>query len=293
LNPHLHVVATDGVYVLDDSGTPVFHALPAPTQGEVAAVAWSVCEQTVALLRKQGRWTDADPSEDNFAQCEPLLASLYAASLTGTLAMGPNAGKRPMRLFGAAAREHDSHDDPAPRNGYGFDLHAGVRVPAHDRAHLGRLCRYLVRPPLGNDRLQRLDDGRYSIRLKTAWKDGTSHVVLSGVELVARLAALIPPPRVHSVRYFGVFAPHAKLRALVVPKPKPEDHVCAHAAGQPNSLASNSSRMSWATLMKRAWDLDVLECPRCHARLQHIAVLTDAGVIAKIAAAIARKTGPS
>ena len=45
--------------------------------------------------------------------------------------------------------------------------------------------------------------------------------------------------------------------------------------------------------MKRAWDLDVLECPRCHARLQHIAVLTDTGAIAKIAAAIERKTGPS
>jgi hypothetical protein len=44
--------------------------------------------------------------------------------------------------------------------------------------------------------------------------------------------------------------------------------------------------------MKRVWALDVLECPRCHARLQHIAVLTDAAVIANIAAAIESKTGP-
>mgnify|MGYP001580696463 CR=1 FL=1 len=98
--------------------------------------------------------------------------------------------------------------------GYGFDLHAGVRVSAHDRDHLERLCRYLVRPPLGNDRLKRLEDGRYSIRLKTAWKDCTSHIVLTGVELVGRVAALIPPSRVHTLRYYGVFAPHANSDAV-------------------------------------------------------------------------------
>lgn len=292
LNPHLHVLATDGVYLLDDAGKPVFRALPAPTRAEVTEVAARVCERTVALLREQGRWIDAELAEDDFAQREPLLADLYAGSIAGRLVTGSHAGMRPMRLFGAAAREDRHEEDVAhPRNTYGFDLHAGVRVSAHDRSHLERLCRYLVRPALSNDRLHRLEDGRYSVRLKTPWRDGTSHIVLTGVELVARLAALVPPPRVHTVRYFGVFAPRAKLRPVIVPKPDEDDaSSCAHGDGASRGPAG--SRSSWARLMKRVFAVDVLACPRCHARMQHLAELHDAKTIRDVVAAITRATGP-
>jgi len=290
LNPHLHVLATDGVYVVDEAGKPVFRALPAPSRNEVIEVASRVCERTVDLLRAQGRWVDADAAEDDFAQREPMLAGLYAASIAGRLVTGPNAGMRPMRLFGAAAREDRHEEDVAhPRNTYGFDLHAGVRVSAHDRAHLERLCRYLVRPALSNDWVQRLEDGRYSVPLKTPWRDGTSHIVLTAVELVARLAALVPAPRVHLVRYHGVFAPRSKLRALVVPKPD-DDGSCAHGDGA--SRSPSASRSSWARLMKRVFALDVLECPRCQARMQHIAELHDAKTIREVVTAITRSTGP-
>ena len=74
-----------------------------PTKRDIAAVAWSVCERVIALLRKRGQWFDAPPEHDSFAENEPLLATLYAASITGTLVMGPRAGQRQMRLFGTAA----------------------------------------------------------------------------------------------------------------------------------------------------------------------------------------------
>ena len=98
-----------------------------------------------------------------------------------------------------------------------MSLHANVAVPARDRSRLERLCRYVARPPLATARLSRTGDGRLLYRLKHRWRDGTTHVVFEPLELVEKLAALIPPPRFHGARYHGVFAPCARERARVVP----------------------------------------------------------------------------
>jgi len=130
----------------DADGTLRFRALPEPTKGEIAAVAWEICERVVSLLRKRGQWLDAPPENDELAEREPLLAQLYAASISGTLVMGAKAGQRQMRLFGASAR--DPEDDSGKlKNAYGFDLNASVRVPADERKRLEALARYTLRPP--------------------------------------------------------------------------------------------------------------------------------------------------
>jgi Putative transposase len=104
---------------------------------------------------------------------------------------------------------------------------------------------------------------------------------MSPLELMQRLAALVPPPRRHLIRFHGVLAPHAKLRAAIVAPPAqqatehPADH--AHAPGSPK-------RMSWACLLKRVFDLDIEHCQNCGGRLQIIAALVDPAVIAKILA---------
>ena len=56
-------------------------------------------------------------------------------------------------------------------------MHAGVAVPARDRARLERLGRYVARPPVATERLSRLPDGRLLYRLKRRWRDGTTAVV--------------------------------------------------------------------------------------------------------------------
>ena len=54
------------------------------------------------------------------------------------------------------------------------------------------------------------------LKLKTAWRDGTSHHAMTPMEFMPRLAALVPRPRLHLIRFHGVLAPNAKLRKAVV-----------------------------------------------------------------------------
>ena len=54
--------------------------LPAPSKAEIAAVAWSIWQGTVELLKKRGLWRDADETCDRLAQEQPLLATLASAS---------------------------------------------------------------------------------------------------------------------------------------------------------------------------------------------------------------------
>jgi hypothetical protein len=103
----------------------------------------------------------------------------------------------------------------------GFDLHAGIVVPAKARDRLERLCRYALRPALGQDRLQAMEDGTIALELRHRWSDGTTHVIFEPMELLERLAALVPKPRVNLVLYHGVFAPRARWRSLIVPPPPP------------------------------------------------------------------------
>jgi len=153
---------------------------------------------------------------------DPLLATLMAASIQSRIATGPEAGQRWRRLGdrGEPTDENETEEPPprCVREG-GMSLHADVAVPARDRKRLERLCRYVARPPIAIDRLEALPDGRLAYRLKTRWRDGTTHVLMERHELLERLAPLIPPPRAHQVRYHGLLAPCASGRDRVVPKP--------------------------------------------------------------------------
>jgi len=76
----------------------------------------------------------------------------------------------------------------------GFSLHAAVRCGAEDRQALEQLCRYITRPALANERVQTNAAGQVVLKLKTPWRDGTTHLVMSPLEFMQRLAALVPRP---------------------------------------------------------------------------------------------------
>jgi hypothetical protein len=219
LNVHFHTLALDGVYPRDGGTAPRFLPLPPPSGAEVARALSGTARRIARLLRSR-----AEEDEDALARDEPLLATLATASLRARILTGPDAGRRWRRL-GDRVEPGDSDPDPeasirVPQH-EGMSLHADVAVPARDRRRLERLCRYVARPPLAHDRLDVTADGRLALRLKTPWRDGTTHVLMERHELLERLVPLIPPPRAHQVRYHGVLAPCASARDRIVPGPRP------------------------------------------------------------------------
>ena len=65
---------------------------------------------------------------------------------------------------------------------------------ADDRQALGQLCRYITRPALATERVQTNAAGQVVLKLKTPWRDGTTHLVMSPLEFMQWLAALVPRP---------------------------------------------------------------------------------------------------
>jgi len=290
LNTHFHSLVTDGVFVeAGAEGTVTFHALPPPTDSEVADVAWETCRRTRTILIRHGRWKDDldEPGEEDTAP--EALADLYAASLRGILVFGARRGQRAVRFFGQAAPRWS--EEPRPRPHGAFDVHARQAVHAGDRAAVERLARYVLRPPLSGGRLERRDDGQIAITLKRAWRDGTAGVLLDPLELVGRLAALVPQPRTNTIRFHGVYAPHARLRKLVVPAGEPEKKKSCPCAKE--NPVRRDGHLAWAELMARVWEADVFQCPRCHAHgMQRIAIILDHDVVRRILRAVGLPTDP-
>ena len=120
-------------------------------------------------------------------------------------------------------------------------------------------------------------------QLKTPYRDGTTHVIFEPLDFIARLAALVPKPRVNLTRFHGVFAPNSKHRAAVTParrgrgnKPK------ATEAGQEQTPAERRASMSWAQRLKRVFNIDIETRRECGGAVRIIACIDDPVVIEKI-----------
>jgi hypothetical protein len=108
------------------------------------------------------------------------------------------------------------------------------------------------------------------------------------LELMQRLAALVPRPRLHPIRFHGVLAPNAKLRPMVVPQGPPADEALATetvtaAACNAEHVRALPGRICWARLLKRVFDIDMRYCPnRGAGQLRIIAAILEQPVIEKI-----------
>ena len=287
LNVHFHTLVLDGVY--DPGDGMRFLPLPPPDDDEVACVTRSVARGIARLLERRGLAPHADAEEiDPLGGDEPLLAALYSASIRLRIATGARAGQAVLR-FGDRI---DVDRLPATRGQRcvsigGVSLHANVAVPARDRQRLERLCRYAARPPIATERLSRLDDGRLLYELKHCWRDGTTHIGFEPLEFLEKLAALVPPPRFNLVRYHGVLAPAARHRKRVVPAGSTQGKEtelarikCTRkpASGGDSQVEesranSRSRNYSWAELMRRVFEVDVLECPVCRGPMRVLAAI--------------------
>jgi len=273
-NLHFHSIVLDGVYERGEHGAVRFRRLTAPTNAEVEETTRRIVRQLRRLLVRRGLTPDADASAaDPLPEDQPLLAEIYAASVRSRIAMGERAGLGVLRI-GQMVDPEAAAFVTGRRAAMidGVSLHANVAVPSRDRRRLEKLCRYIARPPVSTERLSKLSDGRLLYRLKRKWRDGTTHVVFEPIELVEKLASIVPPPRAHTVRYHGVLAPRAGCRRKIVPAGKTQDDETKCRDG--DQCANTPRRWTpWATLMRRVFATDVLECPKCGGKMKILATI--------------------
>ena len=274
LNVHFHTLVLDGVYHEEDDGELRFHTLPPPSPREIEQVLTAVIEGIRRHVERSGLTETADSLHEE----DPLHAQLLSAAVQSRAATGEQAGQRVLRFGDPVLPEPDKPTQDAAdkqkrlATQAGFSLHASVHVPARQRTRLERLCRYVARPPVCGPRLTKLPDGRLLYELRHRWRDGTTHVAFKPSELIDRLAALVPPPRFHMVRYHGVLASRSKYRSRVVPSGAAQedatDESCGHAPSTSETSHSPSPERhernyTWSELMKRVFETDVLRCTVC------------------------------
>jgi hypothetical protein len=202
LNIHLHCLVLDGVYRRTESEL-VFEQARAPTRDELQGLLDRIIARLLKLLTRQGCLVEeqgmtylADRDTDH------PLASLQAASCTYRIALGPRAGQKVLSLRTVPGRDEKATAGLCAEV-HGFSLHAGVRCGAHQRKELERLCRYITRPAIANERLSQDGAGNVVLQFKSPWRDGTTQLRMSPLEFMQRLAALVPRPRLHLIRFTG------------------------------------------------------------------------------------------
>jgi hypothetical protein len=277
VNPHFHVPMADGLFVPDPGGgQATFEALPPPTDEDINRLATRLAARLGALARRwmekdADRWPDADRALVHAAVAEGLRP-------TGTVVVGEDGYK-------ALCARVD-----------GYSLHAARTVDAGDRQGLERLCRYGLRAPFSLDRLSLTTDGQVRYRLYRPWPGpgGRTEILLDPLAFLRRLAALVPAPYLNMVRYHGVFANRSALRPFLPPPPPrwrpgepfpvpvPAPDPGPVAPGPPAPARHRSGRGSWASLLRRVFDVDALSCPRCSTPMVVLAFLTDPTVVHKI-----------
>ena len=202
----------------------------------------------------------------------------------------------------------------------GFSVDAGVCIEANDRAALERLLRYCARPPFSMDRLRKAGRDLVYRCAKQHSEPGNDkrgarvdELILTPLELIDRIAALVPPPRTHRHRYFGVLAPNSPLRSAVtamaaapaqvaaVPaepasagecsqSPAQSGHAGASAAGpantpEPKQASAPPKRAAhylWAVLIARIYEVFPLVCPNCGGLMHIIAFIAHSADIRQI-----------
>jgi ribosomal protein S27E len=205
LHVHYHVLVLDGLFVRSRDGPPVFVGAPAPTASDLARV--------LADVRASiGKWLARHTGDLELGDAEP-------DALAGCADIATQRG-RFTDLGKSAARDDDEPSSGKHRKSAvldGLNLHAAVRVGADDDVAREKLASYCARPAFALERLSVLPDGRIAYAIKNARK-GATHRTLEPTELLARIAALIPPPRHPFLRYHGVLAPASKWRKDIVPR---------------------------------------------------------------------------
>lgn len=281
LNPHLHLIALDGAYH-EQGAELAWEGLGHLKTSEVGEVLERTVRRMENHLRRRRLLIDdsgADPTAEGDADPESNLA---ASAVSG---QAPPAGPQWMRGLQPLEPHALAYDKPLCASLDGFTLPAATRAAAHDQAGREALLRYVLRPPIAQQRVGLRPDGLVRITLKKAYADGTVAVDMDPLSLLCRLATSVPPPRFHTVRYAGVLASASPWRSRITPPPE-----ATPATGEPEPPKRAGGYRGWAELLARTFAVDVLACPKCQGRMKLIAMVTDPASIARYLAAVGEAT---
>lgn len=218
LNIHFHLLFLEGVYVERPDGALRFRWVKAPTSADLTRLT-QVLALRIGRYRERQGLLERDAENGHLAsdglEAGPM-GQLRGASITYRIAVGPQQRRKVFTLQTLPACD-EALDDGVGKVA-GFSLHAGVAARADEGQKLERLFRYLSRPAVAEKRLSLTPNGDVRYRLKTPYRDGTTHVIFEPLDFIARLAALVPKPRVNLTRFRGVFELTNKPRVHVVGK---------------------------------------------------------------------------
>jgi len=295
LNIHFHMLFLDGVYVLAKSQEEraVFRQLAAPTHQELATLAHTISCRIGRYLERQGLLVR--DSENSYLSTDNLeddsLSELQGHSITYRIAVGPQAGKKVFTLQMLPEQSPAEHSLAKVAKVAGFSLHAGVASKAHQRKKLERLSCYIARPAVSTKRIQMTAGGKVRYELKTPYRNGTTPVIFEPLDFIAKLAALVPKPRVNLTRFHGVFAPNSRYRSTVTSDRENKGQAKAKQGTPIRTEGERRSAMTWAQRLKRVFKIDIETCAACGGAVKIIACIEEPATIKKILSHLKKKTG--
>ena len=214
LNVRLHMIILDGVYTQESTG-PRYHQVKAPDQQHLEKLLNRITARVMRRLVKDGLLIQDQDQPWLDLQETDTLDTLNAASTRYRVSLGAGAGGRTLTLKNPGLQRPNSQPKPFTVDRDCFSVNAAVACQPHQR--LERLCRCITRPVIWLERLSTDADGKVVYELKHPFRDGTTHILFTPQDFLVRLAALVPRPRAHLIRYHGVFAPNSPFRKSVVP----------------------------------------------------------------------------
>jgi hypothetical protein len=203
LNVHPHLIAPDGVFVPWENNQVEF--VPVSVSGaDIELIVHSTRARVLRWLDTKGYLSECVEELSNEAAEPDALSACQQMALSyrglSALQKSPNDMHAERRFEPRIG--HQLH----ARTEDGFDLDARVVINRGDDVGRERLVRYCARPAVVLERLSKRADATYSYRTRYT-RSGRTHRIMTGTELMARLAALVPPPHYPLTRYHGVLTP--------------------------------------------------------------------------------------